>query len=125
MHKLVVVGLLLVTTQGCVLGRSPVARHTAMVADGALVAGGIALAATANQSSPDFATGVVDGVANSLQKDLGAVALVAGIAGLVINLALAPETPAPDSVGPHPVAALHVAPSANLSLGAVTLEPSP
>ena len=123
MHKLVAVALLLATTQACVLGRSPVARHTAMAVDGVLVAGGIALAATANRSSPEFVGGVADGVANSLQQDLGAVTILAGLAGLVINLALAPDQPAPETPAPHPAAALHVAPSATLSLNALTVEP--
>ncbi|HET9988655.1 MAG TPA: hypothetical protein VFQ65_09040 [Kofleriaceae bacterium] len=125
MRKLVVTAMFLAATGGCVLGRSPTARHTAMVVDGALAAGGIALAATANHSSSEFATGVADSVANSLQTDLGAVAVAAGIIGLLINVAIAPDKPAPENVAPHPVAALHVAPSANLSLSALTIDPAP
>ena len=124
MRKLAVLTML-VATQACVLGRGPTARHTAMAIDGVLAAGGIALAVTADHSSETFVGGIADGVANSLQKDAGAIALMAGLAGLVINLALAPSPPQPDTVLHQPAVALSVAPSSKLSLAAVTLEPAP
>lgn len=95
MHKLALAAMLLATTQGCVLGRSPTARHVAMAVDGALAAGGIALLATANRSSSELAPEVADGIFNSAQTGVGIVALVSGLVGLVVNVALAPDKPAP------------------------------
>ena len=125
MHKLALLGLMLATTQGCVLGTRPTPRHVAMAIDGALVVGGIAMVATADRSSPELAQSVFDGTANSLQNGVGAAALVAGLAGLVVNVALAPGEPAPAvrPVSPASASTVRVAPGAGLSLSALTIDP--
>src|SRR5450755_2713224 len=99
MSRWILLGTLFATMPGCVLGRSPTARHVAMAVDGALVVGGVTMAATADKSSPNFGMDVFDSVSNSIQTDLGAATIVAGLVGLVINLALAP---APDQLAPEP-----------------------
>lgn len=92
MIKLAFAALLMFAIPACVLGRGPTARHAAMIVDGALVAGGIALVATADHSSSDFVGEVVAQTGNSLQKEAGAIVLLAGLAGLVVNLALEPSS---------------------------------
>jgi len=106
MHKVALLGMLLAIPQGCVLGPNPTARHVAMAVDGAMVVGGITLSATANRSSPEFATGVADSVANSILTDVGAAMLIAGLVGLVVNLGIKPRhTPATSlQVSPAPSA---------------------
>jgi drug/metabolite transporter (DMT)-like permease len=117
--------MLLVTTQGCVLGSRPTARHAAMAIDGAMVVGGIVIAATANRSSQEFVQGVVDDVGNTLQKDVGVGVLLAGLVGLAINAAVTPKEPAPAvrHLPPASGPTVSVAPSAGLSLSALTLAP--
>jgi hypothetical protein len=106
MYKVALLGMLLATTQGCVLGTNPTARHVAMAVDGAFVVGGIAVTTTANRSSPELGNQVFDSTTNSLQTDVGAVMLVAGLVGLVINAALQqkPTMAVPASPGAAPSA---------------------
>jgi len=123
MYKLALLGMLVATTQGCVLGARPAPRHVAMAIDGTLVAGAIAIMATANHSSPELAQGIFDSAANSIQTDVGAAVLIAGLVGLVINLGLAPDEPV-SAVRPlSPAPTVRVAPSAGLSLSALTIDP--
>lgn len=109
-------------TQGCYLGRSPTVRHVAMGIDGALVVGGVATMATADKSSPDLAQSVFDGVANTVQTDVGTVALIAGIVGLLINLAVTPDDHKPEAQQPRGPAAVHVVAWSGLSLSRLTLD---
>ncbi len=125
MHKVALLGMML-AAQGCVLGTRPTVRHVAMGIDGALAAGGIVLAATANKSSPELGQSVFDSTANSVQTDLGVAMLIAGLAGLVVNVALTPTEPTSvvRTVSPGSAPTVRVVPSAGLSLSALTIDPS-
>lgn len=94
-----------------------------MAIDGATMAGGIALAATANHSSSDFVGGVVAGVANSLQSDLGAALIVTGLVCLVVNLALAPTELPPAIRLESSRPTVRVVPGHGLALSALTIDP--
>ena len=115
----------LLLAQGCYLGHNPTVRHVAMGVDGALVIGGVATMATADRSSPEFAQSIFDGVANTLQTDLGTVALVAGIVGLLVNLAVTPDDHKPEALQALHAsvpAAVHVSARSGLSLSGLTLD---
>jgi hypothetical protein len=91
--------------------------------NGAFVVGGVATMATANKSSTEFGQSVFDSVANSVQTDVGAVALAAGIVGLLVNLAMTPDDHEPEAQQPRGSApAVHVAAQSGLSLSGLTLD---
>ena len=94
--------------QGCYLGHGPVGRTIAYSTNGVIAAGGIALIVDAHVIQP----GLFD-LRPQIQQ-AGAIALIVGLVGLLINLAVdasdpvtprrPPASPAPP--GSHPVTGL-------------------
>ena len=82
---------MLLLAQGCYLGRGKTVRHVAMAIDGAFVVGGIAIAATPD---PEGCLCLVT------SAEVGAVPLIVGLAGLLINVLMTPDEPAAKPVPP-------------------------
>jgi len=86
-------------SQGCYLGPSPTQRHVAMVMNGVLAVGGIALTAVPD-SAPQDCNCLLPNLGADLAHAIGPVPLVAGLIGLVINVAAAPAEAAPTPIPP-------------------------